>query len=119
MAFGGACCPEGYVVRSRGTKVMATVAKKARAYGLMVAGGDVWAWVIDRFHQRARAGLANANSLAELWPDQKAHGPFGELTAHCAQDVTKAWSAAFFEATRRRKAGGEARLPLKKHRLVA
>jgi transposase len=98
---------------------MATSAKKARAYGLMVAGGDVWAWVIDRFHQRARAGLANANSLAELWPDQKAHGPFGELTAHCAQDVTKAWSAAFFEATRRRKAGGEARLPLKKHRLVA
>jgi hypothetical protein len=102
------------VVRSRGTKVMATVAKKARAYGLMVAGGDVWAWVIDRFHERARAGLANANSLVELWPNQKAPGPFGELTAHCAQEVTKAWSAAFFGATRRKKAGQDAGLPLRR-----
>lgn len=56
----------------------------------MEAAGDVWAWVIDRFHARVRAGLPNANSLGELWPDQKGHGPFGDLSVHCAQDVTKA-----------------------------
>jgi hypothetical protein len=54
-----------------------------------------------------------------LWPDEKAHGPFGELTAHCAQDVTKAWSAALFEVIRRRTAGERAALPLKKRSLVA
>ena len=67
---------------------------------------------------RASARLPNANSLTDLWPDQKAHGPFGDLTAHCAQDLTKAWSAAFFETTRRKKAGEKARLPLKKRYVV-
>jgi putative transposase len=37
---------------------------------------------------------------------------------HCAQDVTKAWSAAFFETMKRRKKGEQARLPLRKHWLV-
>lgn len=46
----------------------------------------------------------------QLWPDQKANGPFGERTAHCAEDVTKAWSAAFFSSMRRRAKGEEARL---------
>jgi transposase len=53
-----------------------------------------------------------------MWPDQKAHGPFGELSSHCAQDVTKGWSAGYFETMRRRQAGQEAGLPLKKHHLV-
>jgi transposase len=37
---------------------------------------------------------------------------------HCAQDVTKAWSAAFFETMKRRKKGEQARLPLRKRWLV-
>jgi transposase len=53
-----------------------------------------------------------------MWPDQKEHGLFGQLTAHCAQDVTKAWSAAFFETMKRRKKGEQARLPLRKRWLV-
>ena len=108
----------GHVIRSYRVKVMSTPAKHERAKGLLVAGGDAWAWCIDRFHERIRAGLPNANSLSELWPDQKAHGPFGDLTAHCAQDLTKAWSAAFFETMRRRSAGEKARLPLKKRYVV-
>jgi len=44
-----------------------------------------------------RQELSNANSVVEMWPDQKCHGAFGQLSVHCAQDVTKAWSAAFFE----------------------
>ena len=75
----------------------------------MVAGGDAWAFAIDRFHARARAGLKNANSLVELWPDQKAHGPFAELSTDCAQDVTKAWGQAYFEVMRRLSAARKRR----------
>lgn len=114
MAFGGAGCPQGYVTRTFTTKVMTTPAKSERAFELLVAAGDVWAWCIDRFHERLRAGLPAANSVVQLWPDQKAHGPFGDLTAHCAQDVTKGWSASYFEVMRRRRAGQRAHLPLRK-----
>jgi hypothetical protein len=118
MSFRGRGVPDGHVIRSYRLKVMSTSAKHQRADGLLVAGGDTWAWCIDRFRARLREGLPNANSLTELWPEQKAHGPFGDLTAHCAQDLTKAWSAAFFETTRREKAGMRARLPVKKRYLV-
>jgi hypothetical protein len=101
-------------MRTFRVKVMATPAKKARASALLVLGGDTWAWCIDRFHAQIRDGLPNANSVVQMWPDQKRHGPFGELTAHCAQDVIKAWSAAFFETVKRRKKGKQARLPLRK-----
>jgi hypothetical protein len=56
--------------------------------------------------------------VVQMWPDQKGHGAFGELSVHCAQDVTKAWSAAFFETMKRRKKGEQARLPLRKKWLV-
>jgi hypothetical protein len=118
MVFRGAEVPEGYLIRSYRVKVMSTRAKHRRATAMLVAGGDVWSFCIDRFHERIRAGLANANSLIELWPDQKAHGPFGDLSAHCAQDVTKAWSGAYFETIRRRKLGQRASLQLKKRYLV-
>jgi putative transposase len=119
MSFGKGPVPDGHVARTFRVKVMATPAKKARAYNLLVSGGDTWAWCIDRFHTRLRDELPNANSMVEMWPDQKRHGPFGQLTAHCAQDVTKAWSAAFFETMKRRKKGEQTRLPLRKRWLVA
>jgi len=56
--------------------------------------------------------------MVQMWPDQKGHGPFGELSVHCAQDVTKAWSAAFFETMKRRKNAEQAKLPLRKRWLV-
>lgn len=118
MSFGGAGVPDGYVMRSFRAKVMATPAKKKRAMALLVSSGDVWAWCIDRCHERLRAGLPNANSPLELRPDQRLHGPFGELTAHCAQDVTKAWSTAFFAVMRQRAAGERAALPLRKRHLL-
>jgi putative transposase len=118
VSFGKGLVPEGYVVRTFRLKVMATPAKKARAYNLLVSGGDTWAWCIDRFHAHIRDGLPNANSPVQMWPDQKEHGHFGQLSVHCAQDVTKTWSAAFFETMKRRKKGEQARLPLRKKWLV-
>jgi transposase len=118
MSFGKGAAPDGYVVRTFRVKVMATPAKQHRAYNLLVSGGDALAWCIDRFHARIREGLPNANSMEQMWPDQKAHGPFGELMADCAQDVTKAWSAALFETLKRKKKGEQARLPLRKHWVV-
>lgn len=96
MAFGGAVVPEGHVVRTFRVKVMSAGGKRERCFALLEDAGDVWAWCIDRFHDRLRQGLPGANSVTGMWPDQKAHGPFGDLTAHCAQDVTKGFSAAFF-----------------------
>jgi transposase len=118
VSFGKGGVPDNHVVRTFRVKVMATPGKKKRARALLVAGGDTWAWCIDRFNGRAGSGLPSANSLVQMWPDQKAHAPFGELSVHCAQDVTKAWSAAFFETMRRKKAGKVARLPLRKRWLV-
>lgn len=118
VAFHGVEVPAGNVIRSYRVKVMSTRAKHRRATAMLVAAGDAWSFCIDRFHERIRARLPNANSLVQLWPDQKAHGPFGDLSAHCAQDVTKTWSAAYFESMRRRKLGLRAALPLKKRSLV-
>ena len=118
VSFSKGSVPDGCVVRTFWVKVMATPAKKKRAYGLLVSGGDTWAWAIDRFHSRVRDGMPNANSVVEMWPDQKRHGSFGELSVQCAQDVTKAWSAAFFDTMKRRKNAEQARLPLRKRWLV-
>src|ERR1700680_5306834 len=93
---------------------MATGAQRRRGVAFVVSGGDVWAWVIDRFHERARLGLSAANSVVEVWPDLRAHGVFGELSMHAAQDVAKAWSCAYFEVIRRREQGGQARLQVRK-----
>jgi hypothetical protein len=69
MSFGKGSVPDGYVVRTFRVKVMATPAKKARAYNLLVSGGDTWAWCIDRFHARIRDELPNANSMVQMWPE--------------------------------------------------
>jgi hypothetical protein len=79
VSFGKGLVPNGYVVRTFRVKVMATPAKKARAYNLLVSGGDTWAWCIDRFHAHIRGGLPNANSVVQMWPDQKRHGPVREI----------------------------------------
>jgi putative transposase len=118
VSFGKGSVPNGCVVRTFRVKVMATPAKKSRAHDLLVSGGDAWAWCIDRFHARISDGLPNANSVVGIWPDQKGHGPFGELMSDCAQDVTRGWSAAYFETMKRRKNGEQARLPLRKRWVV-
>ena len=79
------------MIGSYRVKVMSIRAKHRRARAMLVAGGDAFPFCIDRFHERVRAGLPDADSLIQAWPDQKAHGSFGDLSAHCAQDVTKAW----------------------------
>ena len=62
--------------------------------------------------------LAQQNFLAVATCPSGRLGTFGELSVHCAQDVTKAWSAAFFETMKRRKNAEQARLPLRKRWLV-
>jgi hypothetical protein len=115
VSFGGASVPADCVVRTFRVKVMSTPAKRRQAQALLMAGGDVWAWCIDRYHARRRAKLPAANSNPQLWPDLREHGSVGALTMHAAQDVAKVWSAAFFESVRRRKVAERAALPLRKH----
>ncbi len=77
MAFHGAEVPEGHVIPSYRVKVMSTRAKHRRAMAMLVAGGDAWSFCIDRFHERIRAGLPNANSLLQLWPTRRLTGRSG------------------------------------------
>ena len=118
MSFGGARVPDDCVVRTFHLKVMTTAAKQKRARARLVAGGDAWAWTIDRFGERRREGLPAANSNGDLWPDLRAHGSFGELAMHCAEHVAKCWSTNYFESRRRQKKGEAASLPLAKRYLV-
>ncbi len=118
MSFGGAKVPPDCVVRTFRVKVMTTAAKERTAREMLRAGGDVLAWTIDRFHSRRRVGLPPANGVADIWPDLRDHGSFGDLSMHAAQDVTKTWSANYLEVLKRRKNGEKASLPLRKHYLV-
>ena len=52
VSFGGASVPADCVVRTFRVKVMSTPAKRRQAQALLMAGGDVWAWCIDRYHAR-------------------------------------------------------------------
>jgi hypothetical protein len=94
VSFGGATIPEDCVARTFRVKVMSSPAKQRRAKEMLVAAGDTWAWTIDRFHRRRRADSPGSNSASDLWPEIRAHGSFGELTMHCAQDVAKCCSAS-------------------------
>jgi len=93
MAFRGAEVPEGHVIHSYRVKVMSTRAKHRRARGMLVAGGTP-GHSASTGSMNASGPGSDADSLVQLWPDQKAHGPFGDLSAHCAQDLTSTWSAA-------------------------
>ncbi|MDA8265423.1 MAG: transposase [Actinomycetota bacterium] len=119
MAFGGRKCPGDHVQRTFRVKVMATPAQKRRAWELIEDAGDVWAWVIDRQNAAFRGEREMDNNASALWDDQRSHGPFGELSAHCTQDVVLSWQRSFFETAKRRKAGDlRASYPMRKRRYV-
>jgi hypothetical protein len=77
MSFGKGSVSDGYVVRTFRVKVMATPAKKARAYNLLVSGGDTWAWCIDRFHTRLRDELPTPTRWCRCGPTRSATALLG------------------------------------------
>jgi putative transposase len=92
--------------------------QRHRCVGLLRAGGDVWAWVLDTNRQRHTLGLPPIVSYAN-WCSELTRHPqrFGELGIVGARSVLRRYADAWVEAARRRKAGMRAGFPRRKRRL--
>jgi IS605 OrfB family transposase len=93
-----------------------TTGQRRRCLGLMASGGDVWAWVLD-CNRQLRAWrcpqVVNYQALCR----ELSGSVFGELDQQGARSVLKRYSAAFFEAAKRRAQGEPAGFPRRKRRL--
>jgi IS605 OrfB family transposase len=95
-----------------------TPGQRHRCYGLLTAGGDVWAWALDSNRQRHTLGLPPIVTYPD-WCGELTRHPdqFGELGIVGARSVLRRYADAFAEAARRRKAGKRAGVPRRKRRL--
>ena len=93
-----------------------TRAQARRCFGLLGAGGDVWAALIDvnavRFRCRARPIFGY-----QEWCREVAGVSVGELSVAAMRSVVRRYSDACFETARRRRCGERARYPRRKKAL--
>ncbi|HEV3473486.1 MAG TPA: hypothetical protein VG408_09855, partial [Actinomycetota bacterium] len=104
------------VHRTARIAVRATPGQARRCWALMVAAGDVWAWVLDCNRQLQAWGqrpVVNYQALCR----ELAGSRFGELAQHCARRVLERYSDAWFAAATRRSDGHRASFPRRKRRL--
>ena len=97
-------CSVRKVHRTARIALRTTPAQRRRCYSLLRSAGDVWAWVIDcnrALREWHCPQVANFSALCRVFTGTT----FGDLSRHCAEDVLKRYSTAFFEAGRRKKAG--------------
>jgi putative transposase len=101
--------------------VRLTAAQRQRCFGLLRAGGDVWACVLEINTWRRRRGDVPAAGYQQLCRMLAAAGPgtFGELDSTGARSVLRRYSDAWFSAAARRKAGAmEVRFPRRRRGLM-
>jgi IS605 OrfB family transposase len=94
-----------------------TAAQRRRLFGLLRAGGDVWAALIDvneaRFRHHARPIFGYQG-----WCREIASVEVGELSVVAMRSVLRRYSSACCEVARRKRAGQRARYPRRKRSLV-
>ena len=98
-----------------------TRGQRQRCFGLLRAGGDVWACVLEINQWRRRRGDLPVAGYQELCRLLAASGPgtFGELNSVGARSVLRRYSDAWFAAAARRKAGhAEVRYPRRRRALM-
>src|SRR5256885_13671136 len=110
-------CSAQKVHRTARIALRTTPAQRRRCYGLLRSAGDVWAWVIDCNRALREWHCPQVAKFPALCRELTGTS-FGELSRTCAEDVLKRYSAAFFEAARRKKAGVRAGFPRRKRGLV-
>src|SRR5919204_2874239 len=107
------------VLRTAHIALRVTRRQANRCYGLLRSAGDVWTWLLDTNRQRHQQGdcaISNYQALCRLLT---AEGSFGELSTAGARSVLRRYSDAWFQATKRRKAGQQhAGFPRRKRALV-
>ena len=88
-----------------------------RCFGLWVAGGDVWAGLIELNDHRFRHGARPVFSYQELCREA-AGVRVGGLSAAALRSVLRRYSDACFETAERKKAGVVARSPRRRRRVM-
>jgi putative transposase len=94
--------------------------RRRRCFGLLVAGGDVWAWVLDcnaALRAWRKPPVVNYQHLCSELASMGV-ATFGELGTTGCRSVLRRYSEAWAEAARRRRAGGPAGFPRRKRRLM-
>ncbi|HYN37249.1 MAG TPA: transposase [Actinomycetota bacterium] len=106
------------VHRTARIALRATPGQTRRCFALMIAAGDVWAWVMECNRQLRTWGqrpVVNYQALCR----ELAGNNFGELAQHSARRVLERYSTAWFAAAQRRRAGQHSGFPRRKRRLFA
>src|SRR5882762_11923761 len=104
--------------RSARIAVRATKPQRRRLYGLLRSAGDVRALVLDCNRQLREWKMAPVVSYQGLCREI-AGMSFGELDTVAARSVLRHYSTEWFEAAKRRKAGGAAGFPRRKRALLS
>jgi len=107
----------GSVYRTARVRLRVTRGQARRCFGLLRAGGDVWAALIEVNAARFRRGARPIFSYQE-WCREIAGVAVGELSAPAMRSVVRRYSDACFETARRRRRGERARYPRRKKTLV-
>lgn len=89
-----------------------------RCYGLLRAGGDVWAWILDSNRERADQGRPLVTEYQELCRELTIHGSVGVLPVTGARSVVQRYADACSEAAKRRSNGQRAGFPRRKRALI-
>lgn len=97
-------------------RLRVTAAQARRCYGLLRAGGDVWAGLIEVNRARFSGGARPIANYQE-WCREIAGVRVGELSVTAMRSVIRQYSDAFFETAKRRRAGEPARYPRRKRAL--
>jgi IS605 OrfB family transposase len=109
------------VVRSATIGLRVSGGRRARCFALLVAAGDVWAWVLDCNLALRSWGLRPVVNYQRLCAELADTGVdvFGELGTTGCRSVLRRYADAWMEAARRRR-GGDCRagFPRRKRRLM-
>src|SRR5579859_6008534 len=109
----------GVVVRTARVGLRVTPGQARRCFGLLRAGGDVWAWVLDCNRTLRSWRYPPVVSYQALCRELAGMGaPFGELSAVAARSVLRRYSDAWFEAANRRRDGRPGGFPRRKRALL-
>jgi transposase len=110
--------PAATVHRTCRISLRLTRGQRHRCYGLLRAGGDVWAWALDTNRQRHTLGLPPIVTYPD-WSSELTRHPerFGELGIVGTRSVLRRYADAWAEAARRRRTGERAGVPRRKRHL--
>ena len=119
----GSCCHTrvrwwgmATVHRTARVRLRVTTSQSRRGFGLLRAGGDVWAALIEVNEARFRRGARPIANYQE-WCREIVGVRVGELSVAAMRSVVRRYSDGFFQTAARKRAGERARYPRRKRRL--